>query len=101
MSPIRVVHKRPGFPAEAVTIPNTLDALNGLLDGGSLCGIRLDAEIHGYVDDEGLLKELPPNFWLRGEVIVGPAIFSRADHEGEEIGLTEEEAMDVIALFNS
>lgn len=98
---ISVVYKRPAMPAEVVTIKNTLEALRGLLDGGYLCAIRLSAKIHGYVDDEGLLKELPLNFVLDGEPIVGPAVFSRADASGDEIGFPDDEAIEFCKFINS
>jgi len=86
----------PGSPRKL-----SADAMRALLDGGYLCVIRLSDGVHGYVDDEGLLKELPLNFLLRGEPIVGPAIFSKADAEGDEIGFeTEEEASRVCARIN-
>ena len=93
---IRVVHKLPQFPAEISIVPNTLESLQKFV-GGSICGIYLDdvanvGDIGGYCDDEGLLKGLPLNFYLRGEPIVGPVVFSNVDHEGEEIGLTELQA---------
>jgi len=87
---IRVVHKRPALPAEVVTIENSLESLQHLLDGGYLCGIKLTPDVHGYVDDDGLSKELPLNFVLDGECIVGPAVFSKADVDGEEIGFGNE-----------
>lgn len=103
---IRVVHKRPGKLAEIVSIENTLEALQGLLDGGYLEAVHppnfmpLGAGIHAYVDEEGKLKNLPPNFALSGDVIVGPVIFSKSDAEGEEVGLDESEAAEVCALLN-
>lgn len=86
--------------AEVVAIDNTLEALQALLDDGSLCGIRLTPEIHGYVDDEGLLKELLLNFVLDGETIVGSAVFSKADADGEEIGFTDDEAVEFCKFIN-
>jgi hypothetical protein len=101
MSTIRVIHKTPNAPAKVIVIDDGLEAMRALLDGGYLCVIRLSDGVHGYVDDEGLLKELPLNFLLRGEPIVGPAIFSKADAEGDEIGFeTEEEASRVCARIN-
>jgi len=98
---IRVIHKRPGLPAEVIVIDDSLEAMRALLDGGYLCAIRLSEDVHGYVDDEGLLKELPLNFWLRGEPIVGPAIFSKADARGDEIGFYNvAEALDVCEQIN-
>ncbi len=98
---IQVVHKRPALPAEVVTIESTLEALQHLLDGGCLCGIRLTPEIHGYVDDDGLGKELPLNFVLDGEPIVGPAVFSKADANGEEIGFVGDEGVALCRKINA
>ena len=97
---IQVVHKRPSMPAEVVTVENTLEALRALLDGGYLCGISVTPTIHGYVDDEGLLKKLPLNFMLNGERIVGPAIFSKADGNGNDIGFTGNEALEFCKFMN-
>lgn len=102
MKKLQVVYKRPNFPAEVVTIEDSLEGLQGLLDNGYLCGIRLDDTVSGYVDDEGLLKGLPLNFWLHGEPIVGPAVFSKVDEEGEEVGFTDaEEAFAVCRRVNA
>jgi hypothetical protein len=89
------------MPAEVVTIENSLEALQRLLDGGYLCGIRLSSEIHGYVDDDGLSKELPLNFVLDGEPIVGPAVFSKADADGDEIGFTDDEGIALCKRINA
>lgn len=97
---IIVVHKRPQFPAEVVTVPNTLEAFQGLLDGGMLTAVALGKGLHVYVDDEGLLKDLPLNFLLNGEPIVGPAIFSRTDGRGDDIGLKSEEALQLARTLN-
>jgi hypothetical protein len=97
---IQVVHKRPALPAEVVMIENTLEALQRLLDGGYLCGIHLTPSVHGYVDDDGLSKELPLNFVLDGEPIVGPAVFSKADSGGEEIGFEGDEGIALCKRIN-
>jgi hypothetical protein len=98
---IIVVHKKPAFDAEVVVIEDTLEALQGLLDGGILCGIRLNQEVLGYCDDDFLLKGLPLNFMLNGEPICGPAFFSKIDAEGEEIGFaTEAEALKLCQTLN-
>lgn len=101
MPTIRVVAKRPGLPAEVVDIPNTLEGIKSQLDDACICGIRLNREVTGYCDDEGLLKELPLNFILHGEPIVGPVVFSKVNGEGEEIGFDDEaEALDLCQKLN-
>jgi hypothetical protein len=97
---IQVVHKRPALPAEVVEIESTLAAFRALLDGGSLCAVKLTPHIHGYVDDEGLLKELPLNFVLRGEPIVGSVVFSRADAAGDDVGFEAEDALQFCEAIN-
>lgn len=101
MTRIQVVHKKPGHPAEVVTIENTLEAFQGLLDGGHLEAIRFGGTVHAYIDEEGKLKDLPFNFWFNGEQIVGPAVFSKCDAEGEDVGLNEGEARTWCERFNN
>ena len=102
MKPIRVVLKRPGLPAEVMEISGTLEAFQKLLDDATLCAVRLTQGIHGYADDEGLLKELPLNFYLRGQPIVGPVFFSKLNGEREDIGFEDEsEALSLCRLINS
>lgn len=101
MSEIRIVFKRPGFPAEVRLIENTLESLQAQLDGGCLEGIALTEEILGYADDEGLLKELPVNIVIDGQPIVGPVIFSKIDEGGDDIGFPDEaEAFRVCQMLD-
>ena len=98
---IRVIHKQPGMPAEVVMIEDSLPAFQKLLNDGFLCFVRLSADVHAYVDDEGLLKKLPLNFILRGEPIVGPAVFSKLDG-GLDIGFeNEKEALTLCQVLNT
>jgi hypothetical protein len=101
MSHIRVVHKRPNLPAEVLVVEDSLDAFRTLLDGATLCMIRLSGGIHGYVDDSGLMDDLPLNFVLRGQPIVGPAVFSTLNGRGEDIGFEDEkEALELCQTLN-
>ncbi len=98
---IRVVHKTPGQPAEVVNVDNSLESFQGLLDGGYLEAVFYPRTgVFAYIDEEGKLKGLPLNFYVGSEPIVGPAVFSKTDDEGEDIGLTEAEAAAVCASFN-
>ncbi len=105
MSKIRVVYKRPGKHAEIIHVDNTLEEFQRLLDGGYLEGVRVLQDVHAYIDEEGRLKSLPFNFLLPAVgTIVGPAVFSKVDAEGEDTGFEsfggtdhgprEEEAQD-------
>lgn len=98
---ILVVHKRPGFMADVVQTDSSLEAFQALLDGGTLTGIELTSDILGYADDNGIAKELPVNFYLHGEPILGPVFFSKLDQEGEDVGFeTETEALAVCRALN-
>lgn len=97
---LRVVHKLPGLPAEVVVIDDTLEDLQKLV-GGYIGVVRVTPDVHAYVDDEGLFKELPLNFNLNGNVIVGPAVFSKIDRAGAEIGFEDDEdALDFCCSLN-
>jgi len=47
-----------------------------------------------WMNEEGKLQGLNPNFLIFGghDILLGNAVISKSDNEGEEIGLTEEEA---------
>lgn len=101
MKKITIVYKRPDKIPEVIQIDNTLEEFRRLLDGGYLEAVRAVRDVHAYVDEEGRLKDLPINFMLRGEPIVGPAIFSKVDEEGEDTGFdTEEEAREFMINFD-
>ena len=97
MKTIRVVVKNPREPAKIVMIENSLDALQKLV-GGSIEAIRPFPRVHAYVNEEGKLLGLLANFSYGSDVIAGPAVFSKADAEGEEIGFEdEEEAQEIVS----
>ncbi len=93
---IRVVHKKPGEPAAIIQTSDSVEALQALV-GGWLELLRRElpdgTEIDIWCNEEGLIRELPPNILLADEgcVIHGPIFIARARGE-ETIGLTELEA---------
>jgi hypothetical protein len=92
---IEVVVLAPGQTPEVKTIPNTLEGLQGCLNGGYL-EAYYPAELaslglHIYCDEEGLLKGLTPNCFLGGQLIHGPVILTKVDQEGEQVSLTIKE----------
>lgn len=97
---IYVVHKRPLFDAEVLQIRSDLQAFQALLDGGYLESVDCGQGVHMYIDEEGKLKGLPPNGMAAGEVFVGPAVFSRGDEQGRDIGFSEEDAMSFCQFIN-
>ena len=93
MDTIRVLVKGPGKPAEVREIENTLNEFQKLV-GGHIEALQIGDDLCCYVNEEGKLLNLRPNFFLRGrhnpdcDLIVGPAVFFRSDFEGGETSLT-------------
>ncbi len=77
---IRVIVKEPGRPGKEVMVPNDITSFWKLV-GGYI-------EVHAYNEDtlivmneEGKLRELAPNFFWGGDLIVGPVVFVGTDGE--------------------
>lgn len=98
---IRVVRKAPGEKPEIKMIPNTLDSLQhevgGYIELVRPAGFGL-GNCNMYVDEEGLLKQLPFNIAFGVIQIVGPIIVTKSigDDEGS---LTEAEAAEVVQVL--
>lgn len=98
---IRVVVKTPGQPATIQMIDSGLAAFQKIV-GGYIEAVRPWPNVHAYVNEEGKLQGLAPNFALGGEVVVGPAVFSKSDDEGEDIGFQDEsEAEEILHRINA
>lgn len=95
----RVVVKNPGERAEIRLIDNDTASLQKIV-GGYIEAIRPWPDAHAYVNEEGKLKGLERNFLYGSDIIVGPAVFSKADEEGDEIGFTEREADEILRRVN-
>ena len=70
---ITVIVKNPGEPAEEREIPNTLEALQGIV-GGYIETVRFASDCTIVCNEEGKLREMEPNIFLMGEMFVGPVI---------------------------
>lgn len=87
---IRILVYRPGLPG---TVEEQLDDLatqQGLV-GGFIESVGLGDGVFLTCNEEGKLKNLPPNFALPGDMIVGTAFFCRVDDEGDCVSLTDED----------
>lgn len=87
MDKIRVLVKEPGKPAEVREIENTLKTMQAIV-GGNIEALQITENVICYLNDEGKLLKLAPNFLNLLDVICGTAVFMRADEEGNEIDLT-------------
>ena len=91
---IRVLVKELGKPAEVREIENTLEAFQAIV-GGHIEALRIRDALCCYVNEEGKLLNLQPNFIIgrqyvsNVDIIVGTAVFFRSeDDEDSEISLT-------------
>lgn len=82
MDKIRVVIKKPGEAAREIEIENTLERLQELV-GGHIESVWFAKNVWMLVNEEGKIRDLPYNFYVWDDVIVGPAIF--AGQDGDEL----------------
>jgi len=71
---MKIVIKRPGKPAEAMDIPDSLEKWQELVGGYIEC-VSLTPHMAMIVNEEGKIMGLPANFKWHGDVIVGNALF--------------------------
>ena len=71
---IRIFIKRPDVAVEAIEVPNTLKALQELVDG-NIEVIGLFPNIVVIVNEDGVLKSMPFNMYLGGHWLCGPVLF--------------------------
>lgn len=96
MTKITIVFVPVGGPPVVREIDNTLEALQQTIDG-YIEAVRLTfagkTKWVALVDEEGRLKGLSPNLYAGTKygVIVGPALFTKSNDEGEFVSLTRSE----------
>jgi hypothetical protein len=71
---MKIVIKRPGEPAEAMDISDSLEKWQELVGGYIEC-VSLTPHMAMIVNEEGKIKNLPKNFPWRDDYIVGNALF--------------------------
>ena len=88
-------HKEP----EVITIPNTLESLQGLV-GGYLEGLGLSPTVHMLLNEEGKLEGLEPNRRFNNDILVGTILIVGRD--GEELtSLTAEQIQEYTNRFKT
>lgn len=84
---IRVLKVEPGKVPEAVTVPNTLEALQAVV-GGYIETVGLDANALLVCNEEGKLLGLPANRQVAGDIIAGTFLVVGSD-DGEFCSLAD------------
>ncbi len=97
MSKITVVACKPGKNPEVIEIENTLEAMQHIV--GGLIQLVAVGEFDLFVNEEGLILDLAYNRDVMGLPIVGPLFLSKADDEGETIGLNPDEVQEALKLL--
>jgi hypothetical protein len=71
--------------------------------GGNIEAIEFDRSIPEstlYLNEDGIEKRLPLNCVWNGHFLLGDIFISKTNEEGEDVGLTKEEAQKVISILN-
>ena len=93
-----------GLP-EPIVFEDGLESMQKLV-GGYLERVAFDEDLDAWVDEEGLLKQLPHNFSVAierapGEFakykLHGPVLFTSHDRAGNTTSLTLDQAQEIIA----
>ncbi len=98
---IRIVVKEPGKPAEVRMVENELEVLQKIV-GGYLemvvaPELGMKDRLYAYVNEEGRLEGLDPSVVVKVndremQLLRGTLFLSKCDEQGEEVGLSMEEA---------
>lgn len=105
---ITVVRVQVGADPVVVEIEKGLKSMQREVEGYIEC-VRFPDGIDLWVNEEGLLEDLPPNFtilreWVGGrhqQTIVGNGFFAGVNDEGESSSLTKEQQQFVMDLFKN
>jgi hypothetical protein len=96
---IRAVVKNPGEPAVEKMIDADLESLQRLVGGYIEC-VSVGKGVDMFVNEEGLLIDLPLNKVVSGHTLVGTIVAISCDDEGESIGLNDEQLSYAMTLLS-
>jgi uncharacterized protein (DUF736 family) len=85
-----IIIKNVGQQPEVAEIENDLDEMQDIV-GGYIETINLGEDIVLVCNEEGKLDNLPFNFPLQGDFIVGNAFFTKANDEGDFVDLNKKD----------
>lgn len=76
MSKIRVLIKAPGEGVRIRVIENSAESFQEVIGCRTVAHVKLEDDLTLLVDDDGKLKESPPNLLIPGDIVVGTVIFA-------------------------
>lgn len=86
--------------------PASLESMQAVV-GGYLDALRVSHSITIWLNEEGKINGLAPNFYLLDQegkpydTVVGDVLITGTDEEGETVGLTDEEFEEISNRFIS
>lgn len=94
-----VILKRPGEEPKKIDIEDTLEAYRSII-GGSIEHLGFGNGIGMLFDEDGKFKNLPLNFFIPGDFIVGNVLFVWG--KGEEfVSLSDEQIEHILETFGA
>jgi len=95
---ITVLVKNPGEAPKIREIDNSLTQLQLIVDG-YIEAVGFTDEIIIVCNEEGKLKGLSPNFYFRGDCIVGTVVFVASGEDGEFDSLDEYQIAEICKIL--
>jgi hypothetical protein len=100
---MKCVIKKPGSPAEVADIDGGYKSMQSVVGGlftlANVPGIS-DKGNDVWANDEGFLLGLPFNIRTRFQPLVGNLLVIGHNDEGENVGLTDDEANNAVKILN-
>lgn len=87
---VRVIVIYPGAEPEVRTLPNTLEAFQGIV-GGFIEVARVAPAVHLIWNEDGRSQKLPPNRLVGDAMILGPIVVARHNSAGDNVDLTDDD----------
>lgn len=87
---MKAIIKEVGKVAKVEDIKNDLETLQGLV-GGYIEAVNMGQGVCFVVNEEGKLNNMPANFPIGNDVIVGTAVFVAYGNDGEFADLTDKQ----------
>lgn len=98
MSAIRVLVKKPGEGVRIRVIENSAKAFQEVIGCRTVTNVMLESDLTLLVDDDGKLKNSPPNLIIPGNLVVGTVIF--AGVKGNKLAsISAEHTRGIISAF--
>lgn len=93
---MKIYHCKQGEPAELRDVPNELDALHEAV-GGYIQAVPIGYDLMMVCNEEGKLKRMLPNRWVKGDVICGDFFF--CGYDGEDFCDVPERDLPMLKAF--